>query len=295
MDFVLPFQDSENGYTVKGSQESKDNIDGDPNIDGREEVKIYQESYLKTLNNLDKDSILDLKKEKSACVEKLNRTLVFDRCCKSCFCFGCLDSPPTTSKGIDFFKSVPEEFQKQDLKRSISEDSHSKASSDVEKVPAHDPNGVNELYYMKLEKILGGRLKKKMKLDHSLFDGYQHTNTPHPSPKEEKDRVLLAEKELEIVEGWNKILSSSLMKKSLKEITITDFSDNIEDIYTCAINNIKTTKLIKDLEEEGTDELSEVAILCLNVIDLASHENKGKYNPFPIYSFNFRGTWLDTP
>lgn len=42
MDYVPPFQDAENGYTIKGSRESKDNIDGIPGIDVREELKKYQ-------------------------------------------------------------------------------------------------------------------------------------------------------------------------------------------------------------------------------------------------------------
>lgn len=94
------------------------------------------------------------------------------------------------------------------------------SDSQPEVIPAHDPNGVNELYYMNLGRMLGTRLNKKIRLDPNLIDGYQHTNTPYPSPVEEKDRIKLAERELESVEGWNRILSSTISKKNLEDLTV---------------------------------------------------------------------------
>lgn len=230
------------------------------------------------MNSLNKDSIIDLRKEQETCAERFNSTLVFDRC------------------GIGFFKTAPDRQNKQNMKRSNSEYLASKISSTIETVPAHDPNGVNELYYMNLEKILGGRLKKKMKLDYNLIDGYQHTRTPYPSPIEEKDRVLLAEKELESVEGWNQVLGSTLKKKTLEELTITDFSDNIEDVYACAVKNIETNNLVAELEDSEVDLISDINAmdLDLNMVELATHENQGKYKPLPIYPFYLNNIQLDT-
>lgn len=82
---------------------------------------------------------------------------------------------------------------------------------------------------MNPERMLGNRLNKKIRLDQSLIDGYQHTSAPYPSPLEGKDCIQLAEKELESVEGWNKILSSTITKNTLDKLTVIDLTDDLED------------------------------------------------------------------
>lgn len=288
MDYVPPFQDSENGYVLTASQGSRDNIDNLPDIDGREELEIYQKEYLESLNNLNGTSLITSKKEQEACEERFNATLLDHQCCKSCFAFGFLDSPPTISKGIEYFNTAPEDLK---CSREITD-----SDSQPEIIPAHDPNGVNELYYMNLGRMLGTRLNKKIRLDRNLVDGYQHTNTPYPSPIEENNRIELAEKELENVEGWNKILSSSISKKKLDELTIAYCSDDIEDQDIWAENTIVTQDLIWGIEDRDADLATDTHSMDfdLNLVDLAAHENEGKYRPLPTYPFFLSGTRLDT-
>lgn len=290
MDFAPPFQDSEDGFTFKASQESSASIDNNSSIDGREALKIYQNEYLEALNNLNDDSIINLETETESADRYFEQTEQTFRCCKSCFTFGCEDSPPTTSKGIDFFTAKHVEQHAKSSKRNA--DVLSENEEDIEKVTAHDPNGINEIYYMNLEEIIGSRLnKKRLRLDSSLIDGFSYTNTPFNSPILESNRLTLAETELGNIESWNKIFSNSHKKEHLEDITISSFTQDIEDKDSWFMDWIETNAVIQDIEDQELDELKSVD---LNLFALASHNGSGNQSSLPIYSIFFQETKLDT-
>lgn len=284
---LIPFEANES-HPQKSSSESSQSMDPENVPDAKEDLKKYQKAYLEQLKNLQEVD------EKKKPVEIEIEEWIKGKdpvCCKSCRLFGCLDSPPTQSL------SIPASSKRD---RSISVTSN---QLEEEVLPAHDPDGKNELFYMDLEKVIGDRMSihKRQRLDSLKIDGFNFihkantAHTPFPSPEVQlsQDNLFKAEQELENIEGWNKIFNREKL-----EIDITDSEDSwIEDFSLQETAEI-IEKTIKDDLERGQDlELSMVDIehairrgsseLLLNACD-------SEYGPLPTYYFTLNHKRLKT-
>lgn len=279
-----PLKDGEWDHQ-QSSVESSESLNPERIPDAKAQLSEYQKQYLEDLKNLEEVSNPQIEDDIEELVKGSDPV-----CCKSCRLFGCLDSPPTKSL------SIPGPSKRH---RSLSI-----VSSQEEVLPAHDPEGKNELFYMNLEKVLGDRLSihKRQRLDSLKIDGFNFIHkanaalTPFPSPniKPSSDNLFIAERELEKVEGWNRIFNH---QENL-EIDISDYENSwIEDFSLQETADIVGRTIEGDLKPGQDLELSMVDIehairkgsikLCLNACD-------ADYGPLPTYYFTLNHKKLKT-
>lgn len=140
---LVPFEAKTINHQI-GSMESSESMDPINVPDAKKDLKQYQKSYLNQLKKT--QGLTNSEKRVEIEIEIEDWIKGKDSVCfKSCRLFGCLDSPPTESI------SIPGS-SKRERSSSIS----SRQEQD-EILPAHNPNGKNELYYMNLEKIISNR------------------------------------------------------------------------------------------------------------------------------------------
>lgn len=283
---LIPFE-ANTSYFQKLSGKSSESMDPENIPDAKEDLRKYQKTYLDQLRNLQEVN------DKSNSVEVEIQDWIKGTdpvCCESCRLFGCLDSPPTQSL------SIPASLKRELLVSNTS-------NQEEEVLPAHDPDGKNELYYMNLEKVLGDRLliHKRQRLDSLKIDGFNFVHeantarTPFPSPNiPPRDTLFKAEQELENIEGWNKVFNC----QDKLEIDVTDSEDStIEDFLFQETAIVVEETMKKDLKPGQSIELSMIDIE--NVIKNGSSEFSlyacdADYGPLPTYYFTLNHKLLKT-
>lgn len=278
----MPFKD--NGIDFqKSSGESSLSLDPENIPDAKAQLNQYQKEYLQELKDMTK--VIDHQGE----IEIQDWIKGDDPIyCKSCRLFGCLDSPPTTSL------SIPGSIKR--------ERSTSSTSTTVEEeiLPAHDPNGKNELFFMDLDKVISSKIRghKRLLLDSLKVDGFNlvhdanEMKTPYSSPT--SSPVFLAERELENIDGWYQVFG----KLNRFEIDITDSEDSLID----HLSLLETVEVVENAIKEDLEPGEEMELSMIDIaktIEHASSESRifacdMDHRPLPIYHFTLDNKKLKT-
>lgn len=269
--FIPPFQDFEleklepfttpfigcDGQIVSASKESSESLDG-PTEDGREAMKEAPEYSLTQIEEMDVKDLLKMKEACDAVALLLQEEVDTGfRCCKSCKAFGNEDSPPTVFRAIDYF-DLDFEPDNTNLKRTIS----TTEGPQEESLPAHDPDGRNDLFFADIQDMIDKDMsKKKFKLDTSLIDGYQYTRVPFNSPVAEIDRLNLAERELGNVETWNWILSTTYTSHANDQDFTSEWTPDEDD------SSIRRVHDASDPEDDVSSVITNYEELKARAID----------------------------
>lgn len=221
--------------------------------DPRIELEEYKKNYLEALKNLDPTSILDDQEEAKKFAKNSKCTF-----CKSCYLFGCYDSPKADYESIV-------------VKRDI---------QDFEEDPSPDDAQDKALFNIDIDQM-NQSIFKKPSIDPIV--GFHHFEVQEDSPIQTSNNISnqsIGEKEFLNVETWNKILSIG------GEWNTSPLSSSLTDLEISVYDSLKDDALQEDLIQTFGEDMEPGDTLTLNMANLKKMSMRSTYRPLPIYYFD---------